>query len=266
MKKTIKSAQMPADEDNRQYSIDLAPGELADNIIVVGDPARVHTLARILDKNDFQHQNREFLTITGSYNNIPVSILSTGIGQSSTEIAILEAIQITNRPTFIRVGTCGGIQENVRPGDFVISTASVRMEEVSTLYVYPGYPAVANDDVVAALKKIAAEQDDQVKTHVGITASTSSFYAGQARHLPNLPKLNPDIIANLTAMQVLNLEMESSIIFTLASINKCKAGCICTVVGNRIDDSFIDYSKLQALEEKSARIALDALVALVALR
>lgn len=261
MKKTIKSAHMPADEDNRQYSIDLAPGELANNIILVGDPARVHTLARILDKNDFQHQNREFLTITGSYNGMPVSILSTGIGQSSTEIAILEAIQITNHPTFIRVGTCGGIQENIRPGDFVISTAAVRMEEVSTLYVYPGYPAVAHYEVVEALKKLAEQQED-ITTHIGVTASTSSFYAGQARHIPGMPKLNPDIITNLKDMQVLNLEMESSIIFTLAALNQCKAGCICTVVGNRIDDNFIDYSKLPALEEKSARMALDALVAL----
>lgn len=261
-KKNIQSARMPADENNRQYSIDLAPGELADNIILVGDPSRVHTLARILDIVDFQHQNREFLTITGSYHGMPVSILSTGIGQSSTEIAILEAIQITNKPTFIRVGTCGGIQDYVHPGEFVISTAAVRMEEVSTLYVYPGYPAVANDDVVEALKKITADQDERIETHVGITASTSSFYAGQNRNLPNLPKLNPDIIANLRAMQVLNMEMEASIIFTLASINKCKAGCICTVVGNRIDDSFIDVSKLQELEEKSARIAMDALLAL----
>lgn len=261
MKKAIKSANMPVDVDNRQFSIDLAPGELANNIILVGDPARVHTLARILDKNDFQHQSREFLCVTGSYNDMPVSILSTGIGQSSTEIAVLEAMQITNNPTFIRVGTCGGIQPDVRPGDFVISAASVRMEEVSTLYAYPGYPAVAHYDVVEALNTQASYQKD-ITTHIGFTASSSSFYAGQGRFLPNMARLNKNVVEDLLAMQVLNFEMESSIIFTLASLNHCRAGCICVTVGNRIEDNFIDYALMPELEEKAARIAIEALVSL----
>jgi uridine phosphorylase len=260
MKKTIHSATLPADEDNRQYSIDLAPGELAENIILVGDPARVLTIAQLLDEKHFQHQNREFLTVTGVYNDLPVSILSTGIGQSSTEIAVLEAMQITKKPTFIRVGTCGGIQADVQPGDFVISTASVRMEEVSTLYVYPGYPAVAHYDVVEALKQQTRKLD--YKTHIGITASTSSFYAGQARYLPNMPQLNTDVIEKLRDMKVLNFEMESSIIFTLASLNQCKAGCICIVVGNRDQDSFIDYALMPELQQTTAKIVLDAMVSL----
>lgn len=258
MKKKISSATTPTDEDNRQYSIDLAPGELADNILLVGDPARVHTIARVLDQNNFQHQNREFLTITGTYQGIPVSILSTGIGQSSTEIAVLEAIQITNRPTFIRLGTCGALQPEINLGDFIISTASVRMEEVSSLYVYPGYPAVAHYDVVDALRH--QTQLHKYKAHTGLTASTSSFYAGQNRYLPNMPKLNEEQTKNLQTMNVLNYEMESSIIFTLAALNHCKAGCMCVAMANRVEDTFIDRELMPEIEQQAAKIALDALV------
>ncbi len=261
IKKTIASANLPADADNRQYSIDLAPGELANNILLVGDPARVHVIARLLDSTQFQHQNREFLTVTGTYNGKPVSILSTGIGQSSTELAILEAVQITDRPNFIRVGTCGAIQPEINLGDFVISSASVRMEEVSTLYVSPGYPAVAHYEVVQALREQAMNY--KASFHIGITASTSSFYAGQGRQLPNMPTVNKDMIENLREMQVYNFEMESSIIFILASLNKCKAGCICVTVGSRYDDSFIEYDELHDLEQRAAKIALDALVSLI---
>jgi uridine phosphorylase len=134
------------------------------------------------------------------------------------------------------------------------------MEEVSTLYVSPGYPAIAHFQTINSL--VESSKSSKKTIHVGLTASTSSFYAGQDRSAAGIEAINPNTIDDLQKMKVLNVEMESSIIFTLASLKQCRAGCICVVIGNRDDDSFIDYSKLQQCEEEAAVIALEAFVKL----
>jgi len=256
----IGSAATPIDTRGQQFHIKMSTGELAENILLVGDPARVHTIAQLFDEIDYENENREFAGISGKYQGMHVSVLSTGIGPSGTEIAILEAMQITQQPTFIRIGSCAGIPVHVQTNDYVISTAAVRLEAVSTLYVYPGYPAVAHHEVVTALDRQC--KTVKRKSHLGFTASTSSFYAGQARNFSRAPALNHDLLADLTAMQVLNFEMEASTLFTLASLHHCKAGCLCMVFANREADTFIELDAIPAFELEAGEIGLNALLAL----
>ncbi|MCD6158365.1 MAG: nucleoside phosphorylase, partial [Euryarchaeota archaeon] len=138
----------------------------------------------------------------------------------------------------IRIGTTGTIQKNIKIGDLIISTAAVRLEGTSKQYVIPEYPAVASYDVVVAL--IAAAESLGVRYHVGITASTDSFYVGQQRpgYKNYLPSFARNIIEDLRMANVLNFEMEAATLFTLASIFGLRAGAVSLVLANRVTNEF----------------------------
>jgi len=106
-------SSIPRNAQGRFYHLDCAPGELAPYILTCGDPFRAQRLARLLDRVEMRRKNREFLTYTGSYKNIPVSVMATGIGAPATAIAIVEAANCVNPVTFIRLGTCGALQRNI---------------------------------------------------------------------------------------------------------------------------------------------------------
>ncbi len=158
---------IPAGE--RQYHIGLGPGELADYILLPGDQDRVDLVAARFDSVELRHRHREFATATGTYKGLRVSCVSTGIGTDNVEIVIAEILAITNRPTFIRIGSSGALQDDILPGDLIISTGAVRLETTTSWFVHEGYPAVAHYEAVLALVE-AAERLGH-RHHLGITAT-----------------------------------------------------------------------------------------------
>ena len=140
---------------DRQYHIGLGPGELADYILLPGDQDRVERVAAHFDSVELRHRHREFATATGMYKGLRVSCLSTGIGTDNVEIVISEVLAINKHPTFIRIGSCGALQDGIELGDLIISTGSVRLETTTNWFVHEGYPAVASYEAVLALEEAA---------------------------------------------------------------------------------------------------------------
>ncbi len=206
---------------------------MARYVLLPGDPGRVPLIAGFWDEARLIASHREYTTYTGTYRGTPISATSTGIGSPSTAIAVEELLRV-GADTFIRVGTTGGIQRCVEVGDLVISSAAVRLEGTSSQYVRVEYPAAASYEVVLAL--IEAAESLGLRYHVGVTASTDSFYLGQGRpgYRGYKQSWAEKLIPDLQAAGVLNFEMESSALFTLASIYGARAGSICAAVANRV--------------------------------
>ena len=139
-----------SEDPNRQYHIQVAPGEVGKYVILPGDPKRCKKIAEHLDDAKLVADSREFVTYTGTLNGVKVSVTSTGIGGPSAAIALEELVK-AGADTFIRVGTSGGIDLSVKSGDLVIATGAVRMEGTSKEYAPIEYPAVADIEVVNAL-------------------------------------------------------------------------------------------------------------------
>jgi uridine phosphorylase len=179
-----------------------------------------------------------FCKLNKRYKGVEIASTSTGIGGPAAAIAVEELLRI-GADTFIRVGTTGGLRKELGIGDLVISTSAVRLDGTSRTYIHEGYPAVASYEVVLAL--IEAADELGVKYHVGITASTDSFYVGQGR--PGFKGYLPDelrgIHERLAEVNVLNFEMEASTIFTLANIYGARSGAVCAVIANRVTEEFV---------------------------
>ncbi len=221
----------------KQYHIECGPGDVAPSVLVPGDPARVGKIASLWDSSREVAYHREYHTMTGKYQGVPISCTSSGIGGPSLAIAVDELCRI-GVDTFIRVGSTGGIQKGQKIGDLVISTAAVRLEGTSRDFVIPEYPAVANYEVVMAL--IEAAEELKVRYHVGITASTDTFYTGQGRPAYDnyFPSFKNHIFRDMQAARVQNFEMEAATLFTMASIFGKRAGAVCCIVANRVTDEF----------------------------
>lgn len=215
----------------RQYHLGVGKGDVAPRVMLVGDPDRAERVARHFDERRGAWRHREFVTITGTYRGLPITVTGTGIGPDNTEIAVIELAQCRKGLTLIRVGTCGGLQRETRLGDLVVSTASVRLEATSRFFVPEGFPAVADLDVTQAL--VAACRESGVRHHVGITASAPGFYGAQSRHAPGFKPLRADLPGDMARLGVLNFEMETSALFTLAAIGRLRAGAVCVVYAER---------------------------------
>lgn len=220
-----------------QYHIGLKRGELARNILICGDTDRAEKVALFFDKVFTHKKNREFVTYTGSYKNIPLSVMSTGIGPDNTEIALVEISQVVDNPTLIRIGSCGGLQKNINLGDLIISTGALRLENTSTFFVPEGYPAVAHYEVINALKQSA--ESLKCKWYMGITATAPGFYGAQGRKVNGFPLRHPDMVDYFREIGVLNFEMETSTLLTLANMRGFRAGSVCTVYADRYRYKFI---------------------------
>ncbi|HET6380874.1 MAG TPA: nucleoside phosphorylase [candidate division Zixibacteria bacterium] len=233
---------------NRQYHIALERGELAEYILLVGDPGRVAKVAQRWDNVELERSNREITTATGSYRGMRISAMSTGMGTDNVEIVFAEVTEITDRPTFIRVGSSGALQPEIRLGDLIISTGAVRLENTSDYYVHPGYPAIAHREVVWALE--AACRELGYPYHVGLTATASGFYAPQGRAMRTLPVRYPELAEELRRQRVANLEMESSTLFVLAGLAGLRAGTICAAYAQRVDGTFVEGAAKEAAEAR----------------
>lgn len=237
MKKRSLSAVRPETEERVQYHIHLKPDDVSRYVLLPGDPDRVPKITKNWDKVREVAKHREYLTHTGFYKGVRVSACSTGIGSPAAAIAVEELANI-GADTFIRVGSTGSIREECECGDLIISTGAVRLEGTSKEYVRVEYPAVASYDVVAAL--IEAAESFGYRYHVGITASTDSFYCGQARLGFGGYKQSwmEDLIPDLRGANVYNLEMEAAAILALANLFGLRAGAVCAVFANRVTDEF----------------------------
>jgi uridine phosphorylase len=233
----------------RQYHIACKKGDLAEYLLVPGDPDRVPKIAKFWDSAQDVSCHREFRSITGKYKGVSISALSSGIGPACMAIVVNEASAIGVH-TFIRVGSTGAIQENIQCGDLIISAAAVRLDGTSNCYIMPEYPAVANYEVLLALIE-AAETLCIRNYHVGVTATTSDFYAGQNRPAKNQAS---GVLLTLQKAGVLNFEMETATLYTLASLYGLRAGAICAVYANRCTDEF----KPGEGEENAIKIANEA--------
>jgi len=237
----------------KQYHIGCGKGDLAEYLLVPGDPDRVPKIAGFWESAKEVSCHREFRSFTGKYKNVPISALSSAIGPACMAIVVNEASRIGVR-TFIRVGSTGAIQKDIDCGDVIISSAAVRLDYTSNCYVTPEYPAIASYEVLLALIE-AAESLGISNYYVGITATTADFYAGQNRPTAKAyPSLMEDLLPTLQRAGVLNFEMETATLYTLASLYGLRAGSICTVYANRCTNEF----KPEAGEENAIKIANEA--------
>ena len=253
----IKGADIVSDKEGRQYHIGLARGDLAENIVLVGDPARPNLVKNLFSEIYLETQVREFHTITGRVGETDISIMSTGIGPSNIEICMVEIMQICDSPAIIRAGSCGGLQLYINIGDLVISTGSVRFEDTSLYFIPEGYPAIADWEVILALSEAARKEN--YTYHIGLSASGSGFYGAQGREIPGLPVKNPDAINYLTQVKVLNFEMEASTLFNLAQIFGFRSGMVCSVFANRITSEFITNDFKHEAEINCVKTAINGL-------
>lgn len=150
----------------RQYHINVAKGEVGKYVIMPGDPKRCAKIAKYFDNAELIADSREYVTYTGYLDGVKVSVTSTGIGGPSAAIALEELVKC-GADTFIRVGTCGGMDINVKGGDMVIATGSIRMEGTTKEYVPIEFPAVANLDIVNSLVKASKDLNEEIgRAHV----------------------------------------------------------------------------------------------------
>jgi uridine phosphorylase len=237
----------------KQYHIACGKGDLAEYLLVPGDSDRVPKIAGFWDFAEEVSCHREFRSFTGKYKGVPISALSSGIGPACMAIAVNEASRIGVH-TFIRVGSTGAIQKDINCGDLIICSAAVRLDCTSNCYVMPEYPAVASYEVLLALIE-AAESLGISNYHVGITATTADFYAGQNRSTQKASaSRTEDLLPTLQRAGVLNFEMETATLYTLAGLYGLRASSICAVYANRCTNEF----KPEAGEENVIKIANEA--------
>jgi uridine phosphorylase len=209
--------------------------EIGAYVFLCGDPARVSAISKYFDEQKEVSTARGFVIHSGKLSGVRVSVVASGIGGPSTAIAVEELITLGAR-TFLRVGTCGSLQEHVKIGDTVISTAAVRDEGTTRQYVALEYPAVASWDVVQALEQSCRVL--KAKVHIGVTHCKDAFYS-------ELPEYTTDPVgterrwAGWTRGNVLCTEMEASTVYVIASLRKCRAGAILHVVGSTIEGNLI---------------------------
>ena len=244
----------------RQYHIGLGPGELAEYILLPGDPDRSARVGSRFDSIEFEHQHREFATVTGTYRGQRVSVVSTGIGTDNVEIVVAEILAITERPTFIRVGSCGALQPEMALGDLAITTGAVRLESTTSFFVHDGYPAVAHYEAVVALVEAAERLGHRY--HVGVTATAPGFFGAQGRPIPELPIRYPDLAEDMARQRVMNFEMEASALLVLATLARCRAGVVCAVYANRTTGEFVSGDLKNEAEAACVDTGLESLAIL----
>jgi uridine phosphorylase len=232
----------------RQYHIGLERGEVAEYVLLVGDPGRVAKVASRWDDVELERSNREITTATGTYRDMRLTCMSTGMGTDNVEIVLAELMEITDAPALIRVGSSGALQPEIGLGDLIVSTGAVRLENTTDFYVHPGFPAIAHRDVVWALE--AACRELGYRHHVGLTATASGFYAPQGRAMRTLPVRYPELADELRRQRVANLEMESSALFVLAHLAGLRSGTICAAYAQRTDGTFLEGAAKEAAEAR----------------
>ena len=242
----------------KKYHVGLARGEVGEYVLVPGDPGRTPMIAKFLDDAREVAFSREYRTFTGKVAGVPVSTISTGMGGPSVAIAVEELSELGVH-TFLRVGTGGAAQPEIKMGDLVIATGSVRTEGTPTGYVPLEYPAVASLDVVNAL--IEAATAACAPHHAGIIRSVDALYSDLVpERMPRSTELKEEL-QMWSRAGVLSNDMESSTLFVVAQIRRLRAGTINLCVDelgageiHHLDQSFMD---------RMLKVAVDAIRRLI---
>jgi uridine phosphorylase len=263
----IKSSELILNPDGSIFHLHLKPGQIADNIILVGDPGRVDLISKLLTNIEFKVQNREFVSITGTYNHQRITIVSTGIGTDNIDIVVNELdalanINLTTREinpvhrklNLVRIGTSGGLQDFLDVNSFIISQKAIGFDgllnfyanrnTVSDLPLEEAFKQHTNwgkqltspyvvDCSAKLLQKIHRED-----TILGITISAPGFYGPQGRVL-RLPLADADLNEKIESFsfeghKITNFEMECSAIYGLSKLLGHEALTICLIIANRI--------------------------------
>lgn len=277
MIKSIENSELILNPDGSVFHLHLLPGDIAETIILVGDPSRVDLIAKRFDSVEIEKSNREFKTITGYFNTKKLSIVSTGIGTDNIDIVVNELDALVNIDfetkrlnkdikslNLIRIGTSGAIQKDIPLSSFIVATKSIgfdgmlnfydKRNEVADLDFEKAFIRDVNwqDDlahpyVVSASKELINLFDDK-NTIKGITISANGFYGPQGRvlrlHLKDA-KINSKIEAfRFQGLKITNYEMESSAIAGLAAMMGHQAITICAIIANRVTgEASADYHK-----------------------
>ncbi|AQS10263.1 uridine phosphorylase [Clostridium saccharobutylicum] len=214
----------------KQYHINIGKGEVGKYVILPGDPKRCKKIAEHFENPKLIADNREYTTYTGYLDGVKVSVTSTGIGGPSAAIALEELVNC-GADTFIRVGTCGGMDIDVKGGDVVVATGAIRAEGTTKEYAPIEFPAVANFEIANAL--VQASKELNKTYHAGVVQCKDSFYG---QHSPETKPVSYDLLNKWDAwlkLGCLASEMESAALFVVASYLKVRVGSVFLVVANQ---------------------------------
>ena len=251
---------MKYSEDNKQYHIGLGAEDIGKYVILPGDPKRCEKIAAHFDDAKLVGDNREYITYTGYLNGEKVSVTSTGIGGPSAAIAMEELTKI-GAHTFIRVGTCGGMQKNIKSGDIVIANAAIRAEGTSKEYAPIEFPAVSTFEITSALKNASNKLD--LTSHVGVVQCKDSFYG---QHEPDKMPISYELENKWNAwlkMGTLASEMESAALFTVANYLNVRCGSCFLVVANQEREKAGLENPVVHDTEMAIKVAVEALRELI---
>lgn len=274
----LKKTELITNADGSIFHLNLLPGDISDKIIIVGDPGRVDMLASLLHDIRVRKENREFRTVTGTYENSEVTIISSGIGTDNIDILVNELDALVNidiktglvkeEPvslTFIRLGTSGGLREDIPAGSTVLTETAIGFDGL--LHFYEGYDWLLDTGLSDYLVEFLEWPDTLSYPYAinankglvelfsnqnfikGITISAPGFYAPQGRRL-RLETFDNEINSKLAEFSyrgrtISNYEMESSAIYGLSGLLGHKALTLCIVIGNRVTGEFIsDYKPI----------------------
>ena len=249
-----------SEDPTRQYHIQVAKGEVGRYVIMPGDPKRCAKIAEYFDDPVLIADNREYITYTGTLDGVKVSVTSTGIGGPSASIA-MEELYRCGADTFIRIGTCGGMQTEVKSGDVVIATGAVRMEGTSREYAPIEYPAVPDLDVTNAL--VAAAKKQETEFHTGVVQCKESFYG---QHEPEVMPVSYELLNKWEAWKRLGClasEMESAALFIVASHLRVRTGSCFLVVANQEREKLGLDNPVAHDTDVAIRVAVEAIRELI---
>ena len=247
-------------ERELQFHIQCRPGQVGRYCILPGDPGRCGEIAKLFDDPVHIQTNREYVTYTGTLLGEKVSVCSTGIGGPSAAIA-MEELHNIGADTFIRVGTCGGIDLNVQSGDIVVATGAIRFEHTSREYAPIEFPAVSDFGVAAALAQAAR---DMGKTcHMGVVQCKDSFYG---QHSPGRMPVSYELLNKWEAWKRLGVkasEMESAALFVVAAALGVRCGSCFHVVWNQEREAAGLDQKMSEDTSAAVRVGVEALKLLI---
>ncbi len=239
----------------KQPHLLVEEGDVHEIAIIPGDPGRVDRIADLCDDSEVVAQNREYKVVNAEYEGCELTICSTGIGCPSAAIAVEELSRV-GVDTFLRCGTCGGLQSDVEIGDMVVASGAAKEEGTSKRYESANYPAVPDYDALTELVDAAERNGEDV--HVGPIVSDDAFY-----------NESDDYVHDWEDANLLAIEMEAATVFSLARRKGLRAGAICTVDGNLVegtqkgadsDDELPEKAKNNV--ERAIKITLEAVTAL----
>jgi len=273
-----KKTELITNKDGSIFHLNLLPDDISDKIIIVGDPGRVDMLATLLSEIRIRKENREFRTVTGTFEDHEITIISSGIGTDNIDILINELDALANidlktgiskeepvSMTFIRLGTSGGLRRDIPAGSCVLTETAIGFDGL--LHFYTGYDWILDTALADMLAEYLEWPDTLSYPYAvnanqelvelfrsenfikGITISTPGFYAPQGRRL-RLDTFDGEINNKLSEFSfrgriICNYEMESSAIYGLSALLGHRALTLCIAIGNRVTGEFInDYKPI----------------------